>query len=88
MSARRERGENANTALLGLLPFFSSWALIVSYLALNPRILHEHLVPFTLYVGLINAYSVGQMITAVSSSLSPQKINPISENLTSPLSST
>ncbi|KAI4117121.1 MAG: hypothetical protein LQ338_007609, partial [Usnochroma carphineum] len=27
-------------------------------------ILHHHLVPFVFYVGLINAYSVGQMITA------------------------
>jgi ethanolaminephosphotransferase len=70
MSARRERGENANTALLGLVPFFTTWALITAYLALQPSILHNHLIPFTLYVGLINAYSVGQMITAVSLSSS------------------
>ena len=66
MDARRKRGEHARHALIGLLPFFFSWTLIVSYLALNPNILHNHLVPFTLYVGLVNAYSVGQMITAVS----------------------
>ncbi|EME86205.1 uncharacterized protein MYCFIDRAFT_151217 [Pseudocercospora fijiensis CIRAD86] len=64
MRARRERGEQAREALLGLLPFFGSWALIASYLALQPNILHNHLIPFVLYVGLINAYSVGQMITA------------------------
>ncbi|KXT13413.1 hypothetical protein AC579_9909 [Pseudocercospora musae] len=64
MRARRERGEQARVALLGLLPFFGSWALIASYLALQPNILHNHLIPFVLYVGLINAYSVGQMITA------------------------
>ena len=64
MAARRERGEPAGEALLGLLPFFGSWVLIFSYLALQPNILHKHLVPFVLYVGLINAYSVGQMITA------------------------
>lgn len=64
MRARRERGDPASEALLGLLPFFATWALIASYLALQPNILHNHLIPFVLYVGLINAYSVGQMITA------------------------
>ena len=34
------------------------------YLALQPEILHNHLVPFVFFVGLINAFSVGQMITA------------------------
>lgn len=64
MQARRARGQRARDALLGLLPFFASWTLIVSYLLLNPSILHHHLVPFVFYVGLINAYSVGQIITA------------------------
>jgi len=47
-----------------LAPFFTAWTLITIYLYLNPTILSEHLIPFVLYVGLINAYSVGQMITA------------------------
>lgn len=64
VKARRARGEHAREALLGLLPFFTSWALILAYLALNPRILHHHLVPFVFFVGLVNAYSVGQIITA------------------------
>jgi len=64
MAARRSRGEPAVHALLGLLPFFSTWAVIAAYLALQPEILHRHLVPFVFYVGLVNAYSVGQMITA------------------------
>lgn len=64
MEARRKRGERARHALLGLVPFFTSWALIAAYLALQPAILNNHLVPFVLYVGLVNAYSVGQMITA------------------------
>lgn len=64
MAARRARGEHARYALLGLVPFFTSWGLIAAYLALQPNILRNHLVPFVLYVGLINAYSVGQMITA------------------------
>ncbi|TKA65842.1 hypothetical protein B0A49_06856 [Cryomyces minteri] len=64
MSARRSRGQRADTALLGLLPFFTAWTLITAYLILQPVILHQHLVPFVFYVGLINAYSVGQMIVA------------------------
>ena len=64
MSARRKRGESPSEALIGLLPFFLSWVLIVAYLALQPNILDNHLVPFVCYVGIVNAYSVGQMITA------------------------
>lgn len=64
MSARRGRGEPAREALVGLIPFFSYWALIAAYLTLQPNILRHHLIPFVFYVGLINAYSVGQMITA------------------------
>ncbi|KAF2103952.1 ethanolaminephosphotransferase [Rhizodiscina lignyota] len=68
LAARRARtinGQNGNhNPLFGLLPFFFAWVLIPTYLALNPIILRQHLVPFTFYVGLINAYSVGQMIVA------------------------
>lgn len=64
LNARRERGEQANAALLGLAPFFASWATIATYLSLHPEILHAHLIPFVLFVGLVNAYSVGQIITA------------------------
>jgi ethanolaminephosphotransferase len=64
MKSRRDRGEQARIALLGLFPFASAWVLIAAYLMLQPNILHHHLVPFVFYVGLINAYSVGQIITA------------------------
>lgn len=64
MAAKRKRGEYPQEALLGLVPFFASWGLIAAYLALQPTILRDHLIPFVLYAGLINAYSVGQMITA------------------------
>lgn len=64
MSARRKRGEAPSEALIGLLPFFGSWTLILAYLLLQPNILENHLVPFVFYVGIVNAYSVGQMITA------------------------
>lgn len=62
--ARRARGDRSRGALLGLVPFFAVWALIVTYLYLQPNILHHHLIPFALFAGLVNAYSVGQMITA------------------------
>ncbi|KAI9781369.1 MAG: hypothetical protein M1816_002389 [Peltula sp. TS41687] len=64
LRARKARGESRQPALLGLAPFFGAWTLIVAYLALRPEILHHHLVPFTFFVGLINAFSVGQIITA------------------------
>jgi len=41
-----------------------TWTLIPTYLYLNPEILHNHLVPFVFFAGLVNAYSVGQIITA------------------------
>lgn len=62
--ARRARGDRSRGALLGLLPFFGTWVLVVAYLALQPNILHSHLVPFVMFAGIVNAYSVGQMITA------------------------
>lgn len=62
--ARRARGDRSRGALLGLVPFFGMWVLVVTYLVFNEDILHNHLVPFVLFAGLVNAYSVGQMITA------------------------
>lgn len=64
MQARRERKQDPLRPLFGLLPFLYAWILIPTYLALRPQILIYHLVPFTFFVGLINAYSVGQIITA------------------------
>lgn len=64
MKIRKQRHQPVNTPLLGLLPILLTWVLIPAYLYLQPVILHQHLVPFIFYVGLINAYSVGQMITA------------------------
>lgn len=64
IKVRRERGERSRVALLGLIPFFVTWTLIPLYLLLQPNILYQHLVPFVFFCGLVNAYSVGQMITA------------------------
>lgn len=62
--ARRARGDRSRGALLGLVPFFAAWVLIIAYLYLQPNIFRAHLVPFVIFAGLVNAYSVGQMITA------------------------
>lgn len=64
MEARRARGEDPYKALVGLLPALWTWLLVPGYLYLQPNILRHHLIPFVFYVGLINAYSVGQMIVA------------------------
>ncbi|PHH69899.1 hypothetical protein CDD80_6382 [Ophiocordyceps camponoti-rufipedis] len=62
--ARRARGDRSRGALLGLVPFFAVWVLVSAYLLLQPNILQNHLVPFVLFAGTVNAYSVGQIITA------------------------
>ncbi|KAK0390910.1 hypothetical protein NLU13_0413 [Sarocladium strictum] len=64
IKARRERGDRSRGALLGLTPFFAVWTLVPVYLYLQPNILRSHLIPFVLYAGVVNAYSVGRMITA------------------------
>lgn len=64
LNARRSRGEDPYKALLGLGPFVVTWTIIPAYLSLNHVILHQHLVPFILLAGIVNAYSVGQMIVA------------------------
>jgi ethanolaminephosphotransferase len=64
IKVRHERGQKSTIALLGLVPFFTTWTLVPAYLYLQPVILREHLVPFVFFAGLVNAYSVGQMITA------------------------
>lgn len=64
IKARRAQGDRSRYALVGLLPFFGTWATILAYLFLQPNILHGHLVPFVMFAGIVNAYSVGQIITA------------------------
>ncbi|KIW82384.1 hypothetical protein Z517_05411 [Fonsecaea pedrosoi CBS 271.37] len=64
MDARRQRGQDPFKPLLGLVPFAITWTLIPTYLWLNPVILHRHLIPFIIFAGIVNAYSVGQMIVA------------------------
>ncbi|KAI9662102.1 MAG: hypothetical protein M1831_002798 [Alyxoria varia] len=64
MNARRSRNQNPTRALMGFYPFVLLWILTPIYLALQPSILYHHIIPFVLYIGLVNAYSVGQIIVA------------------------
>lgn len=57
-----QRGHDPIKPLYGLLPIVVVWTFVPAYLYLQPTILENHLIPFSLYVGLVNAYSVGRMI--------------------------
>lgn len=64
MQIRRERGQDPFEPLYGLLPAVATWTLVPAYLYLHPTVMENHTIPFAIYVGLINAYSVGRMIVA------------------------
>ncbi|PYI07067.1 Choline/ethanolaminephosphotransferase [Aspergillus sclerotiicarbonarius CBS 121057] len=64
MQVRRERKQDPIKPLYGLLPLVAVWTLVPGYLYLQPTILENYMVPFCLYVGMINAYAVGRMICA------------------------
>ena len=64
MEVQRERKQSPTKPLYGLAPFFVAAAHVAVYLLLQPIILNHHLIPFVFYAGLLNAYSVGQMIVA------------------------
>jgi ethanolaminephosphotransferase len=85
LSSRKDAAEHTRSSispLWGLLPAFWTWTLTGAYLYLQPVILHAHLVPFVFYVGLINAYSVGKIITA---HLTKQPSFPYTNSLIIPL---
>ncbi|KAJ5220056.1 hypothetical protein N7468_009260 [Penicillium chermesinum] len=64
IKVRRQRGQDPFVPLYGLLPLMATWTLVPLYLYLQPEVLAHYTVPFGLFVGLINAYSVGRMIVA------------------------
>ncbi|KAL8800622.1 MAG: hypothetical protein Q9200_007192 [Gallowayella weberi] len=64
MQHRRKESKDPIQPLYGLIPYFTTWTLVPIYLYLQPIILNHHLIPFVFYIGLINAYSVGQIIVA------------------------
>jgi len=62
MDVRRSQSKSTWEPLNGLAPYFVTWVHVPLYLYLQPMILHHQLIPFIFYVGIINAYSVGQII--------------------------
>lgn len=64
MQVRKEQGKSVEEPLYGLVPAFLRWVLVSIYLYMQSVILHQHLIPFVFYVGLLNAYSVGLIIIA------------------------
>lgn len=62
LKVRRQRGQDPLVPLYGLLPLLAIWTLVPAFLYLHPGVLAHYTIPFGLYVGLINAYSVGRMI--------------------------
>ncbi|RHZ56005.1 aminoalcoholphosphotransferase [Aspergillus thermomutatus] len=64
MKVQAERGKDTVKPLYGLIPLVTMWTLAPVYLYLQPTILEHYTVPFMLFVGLINAYAVGNMIVA------------------------
>ncbi|KAJ5111133.1 hypothetical protein N7532_001668 [Penicillium argentinense] len=62
MQVRRQRGQDPIAPLYGLLPLAAIWTLIPAYLYLHPAIMENYTIPFGLFIGLVNAYSVGRMI--------------------------
>ena len=64
MNHQKKAGKDPWAALRGLIPSLVTWLHVAVYLYLQPIILNYHLVPFVFFVGLVNAYSVGQIIIA------------------------
>ncbi|KAI5284495.1 hypothetical protein KEM54_001290 [Ascosphaera aggregata] len=64
LSAVKSRGENRREALKGLLPALEMWTLVCIYLYLKPSVLGCCTLGVILYIGLMNAFSVSQMICA------------------------
>ncbi|KAJ2961355.1 hypothetical protein NQZ79_g3358 [Umbelopsis isabellina] len=51
-------------ALLGFAPFVAACGIAYLWLQASPSIVHEHLLPFVLYIGASFGYQVGLIITA------------------------
>lgn len=65
MRARNKKGLTLLPALSGLLPFFGSATLTLSFAFAHTRVVVDRLVvPYMLYTGIVQAYLVGLVITA------------------------
>lgn len=62
--ARKARGQDIFTPLLGLMPLFFYTVLNIIHLSAVPEILRHHLIAFTLTCGFTFAYHVGLLIVA------------------------
>lgn len=64
IKARRKANQPVLPALLGLIPFFSMSAIAYTFLSHHEEIVHRHLLPTMLYLGIVFAYTVGLIIIA------------------------
>ncbi|KAG0371233.1 hypothetical protein BGZ54_008237 [Gamsiella multidivaricata] len=64
IKARKDKGLPVASALVGVTPFAAMSLVAYFWLNASPQIVHQHLVPWILYIGLSFGYTVGLMITA------------------------
>lgn len=64
INARRKAKKPVLPALLGLSPFFAMSGIAYLFLSHHEEIVHFHLLPTLLYLGIVFAYSVGLIIIA------------------------
>jgi len=62
INARRKSNQPIAPALLGLSPFFVVSAVAYTFLTHHEEIVHQHLLPTMLYLGIVFAYTVGTII--------------------------
>ncbi|KAF8985634.1 hypothetical protein BGZ46_003034 [Entomortierella lignicola] len=64
IKVRKDKNLPTAPALAGLVPFIGMSVVAYLWLDASPDIVHQHLLPWILYIGLSFGYSVGLMITA------------------------
>jgi ethanolaminephosphotransferase len=62
INARRKSNQPIAPALLGLTPFFVVSGVAYTFLSHHEEIVHHHLLPTSLYLGVVFAYTVGTII--------------------------
>lgn len=62
VDARRKANKPIVPALLGLAPFFIMSGIAWLFLSHHEEIVHQHLLPTMLYLGIVFAYTVGTII--------------------------
>ncbi|KAI1318137.1 hypothetical protein EDD11_007189 [Mortierella claussenii] len=64
VKARKDKNLPVTPALAGVVPFVAMSTVAYFWLDASPQIVHQHLLPWILYIGLSFGYTVGLMITA------------------------